>query len=250
MNLPPFCIVIPARLASERLPGKVLLPVAGVPLLGRVIAQAQQAAAAEIVVASDSTAVLDYAQQFDVKTLLTGEHPSGTSRLAEVVARLAWPDDTLVVNWQGDEPLLPIAVVHGLVADLEASAAALITAACPLASIEDYFSANVVKVVWNQRQEALYFSRSPLPAGRDGAVPWEAARRHLGVYAYRAHFLKIYSELSVSPWETIEKLEQLRALYHGFRIALRFENAPLPRGMDSAEDQAWLTAYFTNRQKN
>jgi 3-deoxy-manno-octulosonate cytidylyltransferase (CMP-KDO synthetase) len=244
MKLPPFRIVIPARLASERLPRKVLLPVAGVPLLGRVIAQAQQAGAAEIVVASDSSLVLDYAQTFAVTTILTGNHPSGTSRLAEVVTHLRWPEDTLVVNWQGDEPLLPIAVVQGLVADLEASSADLITAACPLACVEDYFSANVVKVVWNQRQEALYFSRSPLPAGRDGAIPWEMARRHLGVYAYRAHFLQTYATLAPSPWEESEKLEQLRALYHGFRIALRFEAAPLPRGMDSAEDHAWLNAYF------
>ncbi len=240
-----FIVVIPARYASTRLPGKPLADIAGKPMIIRVAERAAQSGAAQVVVATDHHAVLAACQSVGVQCLMThAGHQSGTERLAEVVSLLALDDMRIVVNLQGDEPLIDPALIravaHGLAATPDA---AIATAAHSIHHAEDFFSPNVVKVVTDQQGYAHYFSRAPIPYARDAFAvshsvlpPGLPALRHIGLYAYRAAFLKKYSMLPPAPVEQFEALEQLRALHHGYRIAVTLWEAALPPGVDTPED--------------
>ncbi|WP_374243318.1 3-deoxy-manno-octulosonate cytidylyltransferase [Zoogloea sp.] len=241
----PFKIVIPARHASSRLPGKPLLDIAGKPMILRVLERAALAGADEVWVATDHEGIARVVEAAGGKLVLTApDHPSGTDRLAEVATRLGWADDTLVVNVQGDEPLIPPQLIADAAAALAADPAAAIATAChPLESADEFFNPNVVKVVMGADGRALYFSRAPIPWARDAFAADRAtlpaglpAFRHIGLYAYRAGFLKRYASLAPSPLEQWEALEQLRAMAHGFPIQVMVLDHAPPAGVDTAED--------------
>lgn len=222
-----FRVVIPARYASTRLPGKPLADLAGKPMVVRVVEAALLSGAEEIIVATDDARVsAAVAAHGHVAVMTRSDHASGTDRIAEVAAQRGWADDTIVVNVQGDEPLIePVlvaAVARALDADREASIA---TAAHRIHDIAEFLNPNVVKVVTAANGRALYFSRAPVPWHRDGlalqreTLPAELmVRRHIGLYAYRVGFLHRYGGLAPAPIEQWEALEQLRALWHGFHI--------------------------------
>lgn len=251
----PFIAVIPARLASTRLPNKPLADLAGKPMVVRVAEQAQRSGATTVVIATDATSVVDAAREHGIQAILTRpDHPSGTDRLAEVAGRLGWPDDALVVNVQGDEPLIDPNLISDVAAHLASHPeCALATAAHPISTPADIFNPNVVKVVLDAQQRALYFSRAPIPWSRDAwqanwpdvasmPMPPATVYRHIGLYAYRVSFLRTYPSLAQAPLELAESLEQLRALWHGERIAvLLTEHAPAP-GIDTPEDLARVRA--------
>ncbi len=262
----PFIAVVPARLASTRLPNKPLADLDGKPMVVRVAEQARASGAQQVLVASDAQTVLDAARAHGFDAVLTrADHPSGTDRLAEVAEQFGWSDDTIVVNVQGDEPLIDPALVCDVASHLAAHPdCAIATAAHPITDPAEVFSPNVVKVVLDARGVALYFSRAPIPWSRDAwqrawsAQPLELAAmpaaptpavvyRHIGLYAYRAKFLRGYPLLAQSPLETVEALEQLRAMWHGERIAVRVTHeAPAP-GVDTPADLARVQALFRER---
>jgi 3-deoxy-manno-octulosonate cytidylyltransferase (CMP-KDO synthetase) len=240
-----FVVIVPARLASTRLPRKPLADLAGEPMVVRVARRAAASGAARVVVATDSDEVLAACRRFDVEAVLTrAEHPTGTDRLAEAADALELSDETIVANVQGDEPLLPPGVVTrvaGLLA--QRPDCAMATAAHPLADAAEFFNPNVVKVVTDATGRALLFSRAPIPwardafaAARDRLPAGLPAWRHVGLYAYRAAFLRRFPALPRAPIEEQENLEQLRALWHGFGIAVLPLAEPLPPGVDTAED--------------
>lgn len=242
-----FIAIVPARLASSRLPRKPLADLGGLPMVVRVAQRAAASGAARVVVAADADETVAACARYGVEALLTSPaHPTGTDRLAEAATLLRLPPETLVVNVQGDEPLIPPAVV-GEVAALLArrSDCAMATAAHPLTDAADFFSPHVVKVVTDRNGRALLFSRAPIPWARDAfagdrtrlpaSLP---ALRHVGLYAYRAGFLARYPSLPRAPIEEQESLEQLRALWHGEGIAVLPLQSPLPPGVDTAEDLA------------
>lgn len=240
-----FKIVIPARHASSRLPGKPLLDIAGKPMILRVLERAALAGADEVWVATDHAGIAEVVEAAGGKVVLTSaDHPSGTDRLAEVATRLGWADNTVVVNVQGDEPLIPPALIAEAAAALAGDLEAAIATAChPLSSAEEFFNPNVVKLVMGADGRALYFSRAPIPWARDafaadrGALPAGLpAYRHIGLYAYRAGFLKRYSGLAPSPLEQWEALEQLRAMAYGYPIRVMVLDHAPPAGVDTAED--------------
>ncbi|MCX7945875.1 MAG: 3-deoxy-manno-octulosonate cytidylyltransferase [Hydrogenophilus sp.] len=242
-----FQVVIPARLGSTRLPRKPLLRLAGVPLVVWVWRAAQQCAAKEVWVATDSEEVASVVEAVGGKVVRTSaDHPSGTDRLAEVAEQLGWAEDEVVVNWQGDEPLLPPSVVERVAAQLAIdSDAAVATAAVPVRSVQEWQDPSVVKVVVNARGWAAYFSRAPIPWGRDyflgagresASAPPFPVWRHLGVYAYRVGFLHRFAKWGEVPWERAERLEQLRALYYGERVAVVCVSEAPPAGVDTQED--------------
>jgi 3-deoxy-manno-octulosonate cytidylyltransferase (CMP-KDO synthetase) len=224
-----FRIVIPARYASTRLPGKPLLPIAGKPMLQWVHERALRAGAAQVLVATDDERIATVAEGFGAQVVMTAaSHETGTDRIAEVAALQRWSDDVMVVNLQGDEPLMPQALlqqVAGLLAtDTQADIATL---AAPVAGLSAFLDPNVVKVVGDARGRALYFSRAPIPWNRDAAPAGlgsqsrhDGARRHIGLYAYRVRALRRLAALPPSPLERLEKLEQLRALENGLSIAV------------------------------
>lgn len=248
-----FVAVIPARFASTRLPGKPLADIVGMPMVVRVAEAIKGAGASRVLVATDHLGVFDVVRQAGIEGMMTrADHPTGTDRLAEVAQKLALADNTILVNVQGDEPLIDPAVVSGVAQCLAANEdAACATAAHPIASAEEFFSPNVVKVVVDGRGLARYFSRAPIPWARDafalrrdqlpGALP---ARRHIGIYAYRAGFLKRYATLAPAPTEQFEALEQLRILHHGESIAVLDWNGPLAPGVDTPEDLERVRAIF------
>ena len=241
----PFVVIVPARLASTRLPRKPLADIGGVPMVVRVARGAGASGAARVVVAADSREIVDACSAHDVEALLTRtDHATGTDRLSEAVGLLELADDAIVVNVQGDEPLMPDARPRR-VADVLAERAdcAIATACHPLHDAAEFFSPNVVKVVTDAAGRALYFSRAPIPwsrdafaAHRDRLPPGLPARRHIGLYAYRAGFLRRFPTLPPAPLEQHESLEQLRALVHGFGIAVIELPEALPPGVDTAED--------------
>jgi 3-deoxy-manno-octulosonate cytidylyltransferase (CMP-KDO synthetase) len=251
-----FVVIVPARLASTRLPRKPLADLAGEPMVVRVARRAAASGATRVVVATDSDEVLAACRRFDVAAVLTrADHPTGTDRLAEAVEALRLDDETIVANVQGDEPLLPPAVVAG-VAELLAQRpqCAMATAAHPLSDAAEFFSPNVVKVVTDAGGRALLFSRAPIPwardafaATRDRLPPGLPAWRHVGVYAYRAGFLRRFPTLSRAPIEEQESLEQLRALWHGFGVAVLPLGEPLPPGVDTPEDLEAVRALLACR---
>ena len=251
-----FTVVVPARLASTRLPGKPLADLAGAPMVVRVAQRAALSGAARVVVAADGAEVAAACAAHGVQCVLTDPaHPTGTDRLAEACAQLALPDEAIVVNVQGDEPLIPPGVIAGVATLLAGRAdCAIATAAHALADAAEFFSPNVVKVVANAGGRALYFSRAPIPWARDAfasrtrdALPAGlGALRHVGLYAYRAGFLRRFPQLPRAPLELTESLEQLRALWHGFGVAVLTLAQPLPPGVDTPEDLERARAAFAS----
>ncbi|HZP65184.1 MAG TPA: 3-deoxy-manno-octulosonate cytidylyltransferase [Rudaea sp.] len=245
-NAPPFIVAIPARYASTRLPGKPLQPIAGEPMVLHVARRALAAGAADVVVATDDARIADALRGAAVKVVMTAiHHASGSDRLAEAAERLAWPDDAIVVNLQGDEPLAPANGIRAVAEALGAGTAPMATLATPIGDVAELFNPNCVKVVGGTDGHALYFSRAPLPWARDAFAATRdrlpdgvAFLRHIGIYAYRAGFLRRFAKLAPTPLERAESLEQLRALEHGHRIALRIAPEPFPAGVDTAEDLA------------
>ena len=240
-----FIAVIPARFASTRLPGKPLADIAGKPMVVRVAEQARKSGAQRVVIATDHADVKAAAERHGYFALMTRtDHAQGTDRIAEVVAQLTLADDDIVVNVQGDEPLIEPTLIHAVAEFLAAKPdAAIATAAHIITNAAEFFNPNVVKVVCDAAGFANYFSRAPIPYARDAfaictsALPDNfAALRHIGIYAYRAAFLKRYAALAPAPTEQFESLEQLRALYHGYRIAVRIWDGALSPGVDTAED--------------
>jgi len=243
---PAFTVLIPARLASTRLPDKPLADLGGAPMVVRVAQRARLSRAARCVVAADHDAIVNACSTHGIEAVLTrGDHPSGSDRLAEACSQLGLDDNAIVVNVQGDEPLIEPALIDAVARLLvERPDAAMGTAAHPIDSVADFTNPNVVKVVLDARQLALYFSRAPIPWWRDGfaqgitALPQPAPLRHIGIYAYRAGFLRQFPALEPAPIETGEALEQLRALWHGHRIAVHVTpDAPGP-GVDTPDDLA------------
>jgi 3-deoxy-manno-octulosonate cytidylyltransferase (CMP-KDO synthetase) len=240
-----FTAIVPARLASTRLPRKPLADIHGLPMVVRVARRAEQSGAARVVVAADSAEIVEACGRHGVAAVLTSTaHPTGTDRLAEAAARLGLADDEVVVNVQGDEPLMPPATVAAVAALLQQRGdCGIATAAHALHDAAEFFSPNVVKVVLDASGRALLFSRAPIPWSRDAfAATHDAlpaglpALRHVGLYAYRAGFLRRYPTLARAPIEEHESLEQLRALWHGVGIAVLTLDAPLPPGVDTPAD--------------
>ncbi|QHE85969.1 3-deoxy-manno-octulosonate cytidylyltransferase [Hydrogenophaga sp. BPS33] len=244
-----FTVLIPARLASTRLPDKPLADIAGVPMVVRVAQRALQSGANRCVVAADDARIVQACQAHGVQALLTRtDHPSGSDRLAEACAQLELPDDAVVVNVQGDEPLIEPRLIDAVAAELQSRHDCVMsTAAHAIASADDFLNPNVVKVVLDRAGTALYFSRAPIAWWRDGmaalqagpasaVLPSPAPLRHIGIYGYRAGFLRQFPVLEPAPLERTESLEQLRVLWHGQRIAVHLtEHAPGP-GVDTPQD--------------
>jgi len=247
-----FTVLIPARLASTRLPDKPLADIAGKPMVVRVAERARLSQARQVVVAADSPKIVAACEEHGVAAVMTSpDHPSGTDRLAEASRLLALPDDEIVVNVQGDEPLIDPALIDAVAQILDARAdAPMGTAAHPLREVAEFTNPNVVKVVTDAHGLALYFSRAPIAWWRDGfasgvsALPDPAPLRHVGIYSYRAGFLRAFPALEPAPLERLESLEQLRALWHGHRIAVHVtQHAPGP-GVDTPEDLARVRVLF------
>jgi 3-deoxy-manno-octulosonate cytidylyltransferase (CMP-KDO synthetase) len=250
-----YRVVVPARYGSTRLPGKALLPLAGKPLIQWVYERAQRSGAQQVIVATDDERIARAARGFGAEVRMTAStHASGTDRIAEVARTEQWADSDIVVNVQGDEPLMPEALIDQVAALLAAHAGTdIATLAAPLASVAALLDPNVVKVVSDLQQRALYFSRAPIPWSRDAApaglasqVSYAGARRHLGIYAYRVAALQRLAALPPSALELREQLEQLRALEHGMDIrvadALVAPGADVNTAADLAAMEAQLTA--------
>ncbi|MFE8071644.1 3-deoxy-manno-octulosonate cytidylyltransferase [Marinobacteraceae bacterium S3BR75-40.1] len=249
-----FTVIIPARYASTRLPGKPLLEIAGKPMIQHVFERASESDAGEVVVATDNQSIMDTVESFGARALMTREdHASGTDRLEEVVTQLGMPHDAIVVNVQGDEPLIPPALINQVARNLEAHPEASIATLCDtISDIEAVFNPNVVKVVFDQKGMAHYFSRAPIPWARDAfadgqpqALPEGTAYyRHIGIYAYRVGFLKEYVTWSASPLESAESLEQLRALWKGHAIHVDITRETPPAGVDTQADLERVRAHL------
>lgn len=240
-----FKVVIPARYGSSRLPGKPLRELAGRTMIEHVYRRACESGAEQVLIATDDARIESVARGFGAAVAMTSpEHPSGTDRLAEVVERHGWPADTIIVNLQGDEPLMPPALIRQVAENLAAQAAAAIATLCTsITEAAEFFDPNVVKVVRDAQGFALYFSRAPIPWSRDAfalsreRLPVHVAhRRHLGLYAYRASFLHAWRGLAPAPLESVEMLEQLRALWHGYRIHVADAVAQPGAGVDVEAD--------------
>ena len=252
-----FKVVVPARYASTRLPAKPLLDLGGKPMVARTAERAVLSGAEEVWVATDHADVQAAAERHGLSVMLTRtDHPTGTDRLSEVVERRGWSDDTIVVNVQGDEPLIDPEMIALMARKLAESGADIATVGHPISNAVDFFNPNIVKLVCKANGDALYFSRAPIPYARDhfareagketlpAGIP---AYRHIGLYAYRVSFLKAYARLTPSPLEGFEALEQLRALWHGFRISVVIsDHLPLP-GVDTPEDAAAMQAWFSKK---
>ena len=239
-----FKVVIPARHASTRLPGKPLLDIAGKPMVIRVVEQALLSGASDVWVATDHQQVADVVRARGYNVLVTSlEHASGTDRIAEAANQLKWGDDEIVVNVQGDEPLMPPQLIRDVAQHLHDHASASISTAChPIHDLASTFSPHVVKVVMDRDGYALYFSRAAIPFARDAfsnaqGFPKDLpVYRHIGIYAYRADFLKIYQSLQPAAIEQFEALEQLRALWHGYKISVTVTERAPAAGVDTEED--------------
>ena len=248
-----YTVIIPARMASSRLPDKPLADIAGLPMVVRVAHRAAQSRARRVVVAADDPRVVQACQAHRIDALLTRQdHVSGSDRLAEACELLGLADDALVVNVQGDEPLIPPALIDDVARVLaERPEASMGTAAHAIHDLAEFTNPNVVKVVMDSRQLALYFSRAPIPWWRDGqqdgsfrALPSPAPLRHIGIYSYRAGFLRQFPQLPPAPIETLESLEQLRALWHGHRIAVHVTDAAPGPGVDTPADLERVRGIF------
>lgn len=250
-------VVIPARLGSTRLPGKPLLRIAGRPMIEHVCERAVESGIGEVIVATDEKEVVAVVERFGGKAVLTSSsHESGTDRLAEVAQLAGWGDDTIVVNLQGDEPLMDPALVGGVASNLAQDAAAgIATLATPILNRSDIFSPDVVKVVVDQSSHALYFSRAPIPwvrgdYDRDSGDEIPSAfrpLRHLGIYAYRVGVLRQIAASPPVPIELAECLEQLRALWHGIQIHVAVIDDAPGHGVDTPEDLERVTKILEAR---
>lgn len=248
-----FKVVIPARYGSSRLPGKPLLEIAGRPMVAHVVERACQSGADEVLIATDDERIAAAVQGMGVEVVMTStDHPSGTDRLQEVAQKKGWTDDTIVVNVQGDEPLIPPQVIDQVARNLEAAAGASIaTLAEPLTNVDQLFNPNIVKLVRDVNDHALYFSRAPMPWARDAFAKDKSVLpaidiyfRHLGIYAYRVGFLHDYVSWPPAVIEQVEALEQLRALYNGVKIHVDVAAVDIPQGVDTAEDLERIRALF------
>lgn len=248
-----FVVVIPARHASTRLPGKPLLDIAGKPMVVHVAERARASGADEVCIATDDARILDAALAHGCDAVMTAaDHPSGTDRLAEVARRRGWPDERIVVNVQGDEPRIAPALIREVAGTLAARPEADMSTAChPIRSAREMFDPNCVKVVLDRDGNALYFSRAPIPWARDafagnrsqgpehlpGQLPEHLpVFRHIGIYAYRCGFLLRYPSMRAPAIESFEALEQLRALWNGHRIGVAVTNTAPEAGVDTPED--------------
>lgn len=249
-----FKVVIPARYASNRLYAKPLLDIAGKPMVVRVAERAVASGASEVIVATDHEEILKIARQHGFKAVMTSnQHPSGTDRIAEVARQFKWSDDEIVVNVQGDEPLIAPSLIKDAAQNLADHPEASIATACHL--IYDkatILNPNVVKVVLDAQGYAMYFSRAPIPYPRDAFAANEdipvgmPSYRHVGIYAYRANFLYAYSQLESSEIERFESLEQLRALWHGYKISVFVTPDAPATGVDTAQDLELVRSIFAD----
>jgi 3-deoxy-manno-octulosonate cytidylyltransferase (CMP-KDO synthetase) len=248
-----FIVVIPARLASSRLPGKPLADIAGKPMVVRVAEQAAKSRAARVIVATDHADIVVACAAHGVEAVLTREdHTSGTDRLAEVAAKLALPANARVVNVQGDEPLIDPALIDRLAELLEETDAPVATLAHAIHDVADHFNPNVVKVALDKHGRALYFSRAAIPYARDAYAADRSALpaglpvyRHIGLYGYRAGFLADYANLAPGPLEQYEALEQLRVLWHGYSIMVAVAGEAPAAGVDTPEDLERVRRLFS-----
>lgn len=255
-----FTVVIPSRFGSSRLPGKPLMNIGGAPMIQHVYDRARESKASRVVIATDDERIADACQAFSAEVVMTSaDHVSGTDRLEEVVRKLAFGSDECVVNVQGDEPLIPPALINQVAENLEARAdASIATLSEPVQDVDQLFNPNVVKVVCDRDGFALYFSRAPIPWARDAwtanssrpeSLPeGHACARHIGLYGYRVSLLRDFVGWSASPLEKMESLEQLRALENGARIHVATACTAPPAGVDTPEDLARLRALFTERE--
>lgn len=253
-----FRVAIPARFASTRLPGKVLAPIAGRPMIEYAFRLAVRSGAAEVVIATDDERVRTACMAFGAEVEMTSTgHPSGTDRIAELVRRRGWAADSIVVNLQADEPMLPPALIGQAASLLARDAGADIATLCaPIATLDAYLDPNVVKVVMRADGRALFFSRAPIPWNRDGApaglasqTEFRGCRRHIGLYAYRAGALQRLAEMAPSSLEQLERLEQLRALEAGFAMAIA-EAVEVPGpGVDTPADLAQVERLMTGARR-
>ena len=251
-----YTVLIPARLASTRLPNKPLADIAGVPMVVRVAQRVAQSlpAGTRIVVAADDASIVQACEGFGVQALLTRvDHASGSDRLAEASALLGLADEDIVVNVQGDEPLIDPGLVEAVARALEQQPlASMGTAAHPIDSVDDFKNPNVVKVVLNAAGLALYFSRAPMAWWRDGfadgisSLPDPAPLRHIGIYSYRVGFLRRFPTLAQAPIEITEALEQLRALWHGYQIAVHITPSAPGAGVDTPQDLERVRKIFAS----
>jgi 3-deoxy-manno-octulosonate cytidylyltransferase (CMP-KDO synthetase) len=249
-----FVVAIPARYAASRLPGKPLRLLGGEPLVLHVARRALAAGAREVWVAADDARIADSLAGSGVQIAMTSSlHASGTDRLAECAAIAGWSDDTVVVNLQGDEPFAPVAGIRAVAELLRNSGADMATLAAPIVDVETLFDPNAVKLVRADNGDALYFSRAPLPWPRDAFAqdrrrmpPGDHWLRHIGIYAYRAGFLRRFAGMAPGRLEQIESLEQLRVLEAGFRIAVAPTPAPFPPGVDTPDDLVRAEAHLAS----
>lgn len=248
-----FDVIIPARYASSRLPGKPLADIAGKPMVQRVYERASESSAERVVVATDDMRVAEAVRAFGGEVCMTSaEHASGTDRLQEVATNLGLAADRILVNVQGDEPLIPPAVIDQVALNLaQNDAAGVATLAEPIVTVEDFLNPNIVKVVAEQSGLASYFSRAPIPWPRDAFAGDRSQlpqglnpRRHIGIYAYRAAQLNMFVSWPMAPLERFEALEQLRFLYHGQAIHVADAREEVPGGVDTAEDLERMRALF------
>jgi 3-deoxy-manno-octulosonate cytidylyltransferase (CMP-KDO synthetase) len=238
-----FIVAIPARYGASRLPGKPLRLLAGEPMVVHVARRALAAGAAQVVVATDDSRIAEAVARQPVTVVMTrADHPSGTDRLAECAASLGWRDDRIVVNLQGDEPFAPVEGIREVARVLAAAGSEMATLATPIDDADTLFDPNAVKVVRDARGLALYFSRAPIPWQRDRfardrtTAPAPGALRHIGIYAYRAGFLRVFTGLPPGAIEGLEALEQLRVLEAGYRIAVGLTPVAFPPGVDTEAD--------------
>lgn len=251
-----FVVIIPARFGSTRLPGKPLLPIAGRPMIEHVYRRGVESGARKVVVATDDTRIMQVVQGFGGEALMTSsDHVSGTDRLAEVADSLQLAEQTIVVNLQGDEPLMPGALVKRAAdALVQHPAAGISTLAAPIREAADIGNPNVVKVVLDNRGFALYFSRAPIPWMRGeyqarepiAQLPKQTVLRHFGLYGYRAGVLRTLARAPVAPLEVVESLEQLRALSMGMGIRVEVVDQELARGVDTEDDLREVEALMSN----
>lgn len=249
----PFTVIIPARLASTRLPNKPLADLGGKPMVVRVAERAALSGAARIVVATDHADIEAACRAHGVEVRMTrADHPSGTDRIAEVARAIGLAPDAVIVNLQGDEPLIDPALLAATAA-LIGPDVPMATCAHPLSSVDEVFNPNVVKVVLDRRGRALYFSRASIPWHRDGFAqsraalpPGYAPLRHVGLYAYSQSFLQTYPALEPAPLEQIEALEQLRVLWHGHAIAVHVTDTAPAAGVDTPDDLTRVRTYYQN----
>ena len=251
-----FHVVIPARFNSTRLPGKPMLLIGGKPMVVRVAEQAALSGAAQIWIATDHQPIMAAMHEHGFKACMTrADHPSGTDRIAEVVAQHNWGDETIIVNVQGDEPLIPPSLILAVAQHLHDHPECVMATAChPINDEASMRNPNIVKTVLDKAGNAMYFSRAPIPYPRDAFAnntPLPAnlsVLRHIGIYAYRAKFLRAYSQLAPADIEQIESLEQLRVLFHGYKIGVTITQDAPPSGVDTEADLLIARDKFTAAQ--